>query len=127
MSGYISIYWNANGDKMQDATFKSAVANLFVKLATEKNWTIDTNAAIGSMSGSEFVPAVTAADGTTQYYIYVRKQEVTDENAPYEYTSVDGKKWNVHTAECLIGPIPTGWEVHPSKEAAIAAWNLTAV
>ena len=126
-TGFISIYWAADGDKMQDATFKSAVAELFVKLATEKNWTISTNAAIGSMSGSEFVPAVTAADGTTQYYIYVRKQEVTDENAPYEYTSADGKKWNVHTSECLIGPIPTGWEVHPSKEAAIAAWNLTAV
>jgi hypothetical protein len=123
----ISIAWNKDGEKFKDATFKSAVADLFVKLATEKNWTISTNVEIGQMNGNQFVPAVTAVDGTTQYYIYVSKQEVTDENAPYSYTSTDGKKWNVHTSECLIGPIPTCWEVHPSKEAAIAAWNLTAV
>jgi hypothetical protein len=58
---------------LKDAAFKSAVADLFVKLASEKNWTIDTNAVIGQMNGGQFVPAVTAVDGTTQYYIYVSK------------------------------------------------------
>ena len=133
----ITISWVDGSTKLQDESFKSAVAELFVELVNEKGWSVDTNAAIGTMNGNQFVPAVTATDGTTQIYKYFRKKEIiVDETITMEealekitiplYYDSDNKYYIIESSECIIGPAVKLWEIYPSLEDAISSWGLTA-
>lgn len=133
----ITISWVDGSTKLQDETFRSAVAELFVELVNEKGWSVETNSSIGTMNGNQFVPAVTASDGTTQIYKYFRKKEIiVDETIPMEealekitipvYYDNDNKYYIIESAECIIGPAVKLWEIYPSLEDAVEAWGLTA-
>jgi hypothetical protein len=133
----IGISWVDGSTKLQDESFKSAVAEMFVELVNEKGWSVVTNSSIGTMNGNQFVPAVTASDGTTQIYKYFRKKEIiVDETIPMEealekitipvYYDSDNKYYIIESAECIIGPAVKLWEIYPSLEDAVEAWGLTA-
>ena len=73
--------------------------------------------------GGTHVPAVTAADGSVQTYIYAIKHEADEKTG--EYVDANGKYWTVRTAEAIIGPNVQYWSIFSSLEAALTEWGLT--
>ena len=99
---------------------RTAITQLFTDTATEKGWTFITNTELG---GTVSPNAIMTTDGTIQYYVLAKKDEVTEDDATH--IDASGKLWKFDTAEAIIGPNIKYWSMFATVEDALTEWELT--